>query len=382
MARRLATVRRVDAVTPIPGADRIECAHVGGWTVVVGRGEFHAGDLAVYFEPDSMLPVGLNPVFAKAADYGKRKRNPAGEDCVVLRTVRLRGQASQGLLATPESLGLHDVRVDEDVSDALHVVKWDPPEVMPAHGTSVRPANLLPWPSALPVWKTDEERVQNLVDEIGFLLGCGDPAGVLGMFRASEKADGTSTTYVTHRTEDGVWEDMVCSRNSRVLDDGSDNPWWGNYRAYGMHGLLESLRESLGARACVALQGESVGPGINSNRLRLGSRRFLAFNLLVDGNRIDPHGVRLLDGLCVPALGLRIPWEPGMDGRAVVDALVGQADGLESRVTPGRLMEGVVWRCDSPRLETLPGWAEASRAGSRVWQSHFKVLDNEYLSRL
>ena len=54
--RELAYVVKVDDVTAIPGYDRVELAHVGGWTVVVGKGEFHPGDLAVYFEIDSKLP--------------------------------------------------------------------------------------------------------------------------------------------------------------------------------------------------------------------------------------------------------------------------------------------------------------------------------------
>ena len=54
--RELAYVVTVDAVTPIEGYDRVELAHVGGWTIVVGKGEFHAGDPAIYFEIDSKLP--------------------------------------------------------------------------------------------------------------------------------------------------------------------------------------------------------------------------------------------------------------------------------------------------------------------------------------
>lgn len=54
--RELAYVVLIDAITPIEGYDRVELAHVGGWTVVVGKGEFKAGDPAIYFEIDSQLP--------------------------------------------------------------------------------------------------------------------------------------------------------------------------------------------------------------------------------------------------------------------------------------------------------------------------------------
>ena len=55
--RRLVTIRTIDAITPIEGADRIECAHIGGWTSVVGKGEFQVGQPVLYFEVDSMLPL-------------------------------------------------------------------------------------------------------------------------------------------------------------------------------------------------------------------------------------------------------------------------------------------------------------------------------------
>ena len=45
MQRKLASIQRIDALTPIDGADRIERAHVLGWTVVVRKGEFQEGDL-------------------------------------------------------------------------------------------------------------------------------------------------------------------------------------------------------------------------------------------------------------------------------------------------------------------------------------------------
>lgn len=54
--RELAYLVTIDAVTPIEGYDRVELAHVGGWTMVVGKQQFHPGDIAVYFEIDSKLP--------------------------------------------------------------------------------------------------------------------------------------------------------------------------------------------------------------------------------------------------------------------------------------------------------------------------------------
>lgn len=54
--RELAYVVKIDNITPIDGYDRVELAHIAGWTVVVGKDQFKPGDLAIYFEIDSKLP--------------------------------------------------------------------------------------------------------------------------------------------------------------------------------------------------------------------------------------------------------------------------------------------------------------------------------------
>lgn len=92
--RKLASIRKIDELRPIPGADAIECALVGGWTVVVKKGEFAAGDLAVYCEIDSWIPVDLAPFLVK----GKEPREFEGIKGERLRSIKLRKQISQGLL--------------------------------------------------------------------------------------------------------------------------------------------------------------------------------------------------------------------------------------------------------------------------------------------
>lgn len=38
--RKLATIRLIDEVFPVENADRLEQVAIGGWRVVVGKGEF------------------------------------------------------------------------------------------------------------------------------------------------------------------------------------------------------------------------------------------------------------------------------------------------------------------------------------------------------
>ena len=84
--RELAYVTIVDDIEPIVGSDNCECAIVGGWHIMVRKGQFNVGDPAIYFEIDSKVnpnieafsflakspftsPVSSIPVFFPSPKY-------------------------------------------------------------------------------------------------------------------------------------------------------------------------------------------------------------------------------------------------------------------------------------------------------------------------
>ena len=178
--RKLATIRKIDALTPIVGADAIECAAVGGWKVVVKKGEYTVGDLAVYCEIDSWIPTELAPFLSK----GKEPRVYEGILGERLRTVKLRGQLSQGLLLPLEPTCANiesELFEGLDVSLPLGIVKWE--RLLNAQLAGMAKGN---FPSLIP--KTDQERVQNLKSEIA-------QAAEDGLeFEVTEKLEGSSMT--------------------------------------------------------------------------------------------------------------------------------------------------------------------------------------------
>ena len=91
MSRKLASIQQIISIEPIEGADRIELAHVLGWQCVVNKGQFQPGDLGVYFEIDSFLPIRPEFEFLRASSY--RKTDLMGEG-FKLRTQKFRGQIS------------------------------------------------------------------------------------------------------------------------------------------------------------------------------------------------------------------------------------------------------------------------------------------------
>jgi hypothetical protein len=93
--RKLARIVKIDSIDSIPNADSIEVATIGGWKVVVKKGEFQVNDLAVYCEVDSWIPYEIAPFLVS---NGKEPREFNGVKGERLRTVKLRGTTSQGLL--------------------------------------------------------------------------------------------------------------------------------------------------------------------------------------------------------------------------------------------------------------------------------------------
>jgi len=98
--RKLASVRRITDIQPIEGADAIEVAVVDGWKVVIKKDEFKIGSLAVYLEIDSWVPHELAPFLSKGQEP-RVYNDVKGER---LRTVKLRGTTSQGLLLKIEDV--------------------------------------------------------------------------------------------------------------------------------------------------------------------------------------------------------------------------------------------------------------------------------------
>lgn len=150
--RKLATIRKIEEIKPIEGADAIQHYRVDGWWIVDKIGAYSVGDLACYAEIDSWLPHTIAPFLSK----GKEPRQFNGVKGEKLRTAKLRGVLSQGLLL-PINVLPNNISIVEgdDVTEVLNIQKWEAP--IPAQlAGQVRGT----FPSIIP--KTDQERVQNI----------------------------------------------------------------------------------------------------------------------------------------------------------------------------------------------------------------------------
>ncbi len=238
--RQLASIQRIRALEPIPDADAIVKATVLGWQLVVKKDEFQVGDLCVYCEIDCLMPD--RPEFEFLKPRAMR-----------IRTIRLRGQISQGL-CLPLSILPENTPITEgaDVSEILDITKYEPP--MPASLAGLAKGF---FPSFIP--KTDETRVQVLQDVLDKYVGT--------TCFVAEKMDGSSVTYFFKDGEFGV-----CSRSLELLESAENSLW-----AFARTNDIENKLKALGRN--IALQGEIIGEGIQSNKYKLRGQTVTFFNV-------------------------------------------------------------------------------------------------------
>lgn len=246
IVRKLASVVKITNISPITGADNIVVAKVKGWSVVVKKGEFNVGDLAVYYEIDSFLPIRPQFEFLRKSSF-KRMGSTEG---FRLKTIKLRNTLSQGLL-TPIPEGISNPTEGDDLTEVLGIVKYEPP--IPAQLAGQIKGN---FPSFIP--KTEEIRIQNFESEVGF-----NPMGE--RVYVTEKLDGTSFTCYFNN---GVFG--VCGRNWELTET-DDNSLWR------MAKILELKEKMTKHGKNIALQGELIGNGINGNLYRLTDHKLFFF---------------------------------------------------------------------------------------------------------
>lgn len=398
--RELAYVVIINDITPIEGYDRVELAHVGGWTIVVGKGEFKVGDPAIYFEIDSKLPE-VEP-FTDMAFLVKKKYR--------VKTQKMCKSISQGLLISAATMGWGIVFRSED--EPKFIINYETGEVHLPNDESrfltkdlgvtyyiaednVRKAPSVDkykkmaqrngklftkqpfrwlmkrdWGKKLlfvffgkkrdktgwPAWvkKTDEERIQNMP----WILKDKSP------WIATEKIDGSSTTFTIKR---GKWphknEFYVCSRN--VCFDKPDktcfydtNIYTEMAEKYHIEHILTEMLTLYPEAEWITIQGETYGAGVQKRDYHLKGHDFMAFNLITsDKGRFNTLKMReLLEDY------YRVPCVPIVNSKFIlpdtVEELLEYA--TDKSQIDGDMREGIVFR---------------SEDGSKS----FKAVSNEFL---
>ena len=336
--RKLASVQVIDGLYPIKDADRIVKAKVLGWIVVVPKGAYHVGDKIVYFEPDTMLPesdsryASFMPKSCTTKTCEDLDGNEVEVTGHVIRTMKLRGVYSQGLVMSLEELGIDDFPVGTDASRQCNVFKWSEP-VPVSQGQIVGP-----WLSGY-CSKSDAPRIQTLADIYDELLDIPMDATV--------KVDGSSTTLMN---ADKI---QVFSRNWELSQESSQ------YRVAESAGLVDCLEHS----DLSAMQFELCGPGVNGNRLKLAKPKAYVFAVWKDGHKIPmSEWPEACLKNAVPTIDMSL--------KSTIEETLEAVDGIKSHAVDGLLDEGVVWHLHDASAKVR------SVLGSNMC---FKAISRKYL---
>lgn len=341
--RKLASIQKIWDVLPIEGADKIELVKVEGWQCVANKGQFKKGDLGVYFEIDSFLPIRPEFEFLRTSSY--KKTNIMGEG-FKLRSMQFRGQLSQGLVL-PLSMFSEipsEAKIGDDVTEILGIKKWEIEERATTGGNVI---GLLPYD----IPRSDETRVQSEPDLIKAFAGL--------EYYISTKMDGSSHSL-------GIDEDgfHVTGHNYEYKDDGSSS-FYEFIKQRGYREVMEKYYTNNGLKT-LTIQGEFCAPGIQKNPLRLTKPEWYVFTICINGKRVGLYEMQsLCETLGMPTVPIE---EVDIDLPSkypTVDALLERADGNYS--TGGR-KEGIVVRPTEPVYNEIIGGPLS-----------MKVVSNKYL---
>ena len=340
---KLASIEKILKLSPIDGADRVETAHILGWTVVVKKGEFSVGDLVVYIPIDTVVPE--TPVFEFLRDRKFR-----------VKTIKLRGQLSQGLIVPKEYFNISNPKEGQDVGSIVGVKKYEKPDNNPTYTETtlwekikrflfprLGKGSRSPFPThLLPI--TDEERIQNIPEVLKKYR--------YKLFSVSHKMDGSSITIIHYKNIFGKSKYRICSRRFELHD--KDNDWYKVFKSTNFEVHIRDLVKQYGTND-IMVQGEAIGK-FNGNHHKLQDNQIRLFNIFVKGKRLPPESFNnvceLLNIPRCPLYGLvtlNHSMEEILKVSEVKDVLNPDAEG-----------EGLVWRCGEDDFS-------------------FKVINNKYL---
>lgn len=327
--RKLASIQKILTIESIEGADAIVKATVLGWQVVIRKDEFQVGDLCVYCEIDSLLPE--KPEFEFLRNKSFR-----------IRTLRLRGQISQGICFPLSILPDEFVPAEGlDVTTVLGISKYEHP--IPTDLSGKMKAG---FPSFIP--KTDETRVQVLANVLEAYAGT--------LCYVTEKLDGSSVTYFIH---DGEFN--VCSRNLNLLETPDNSLWRVAHQ-------LELPAKLMQSGINCALQGEIIGAGIQGNKYKLKGHSVRFFNIFL----IDEYRFLDFDDLVKYLNKLDLAMVPVLEQNYALESdistLITKSQG-KSVLNPHIHREGIVIRPLKEQRTNIDGLGRVS----------FKAINPEFL---
>lgn len=248
------TLEKIEKVWNHPNADRLSMAKVEGlaFQFVIGKNQFQPGDAVLYFPLDSLIPESI---LQKMNMVGKL----SGKDKNIIRTLKLRGELSQGLVFPASLLTENQARLSpKEITELLGVTKYEPPVNMTQDGI------LKDLPTGFS--KYDIEGADRYCHIVELLM----EQDVVIM----EKMEGTNFSTAKDKEHSVI----VNQRSNTIIEkEGVLNTYWKAAR----NSNLTSIIQTLGPIS--AIYGELCGPSIQKNIYRLNDHKVFVFDIKDSG---------------------------------------------------------------------------------------------------
>jgi RNA ligase (TIGR02306 family) len=297
------SLRKIARAWAHPNADRLSLAQVEGMTYqfVTGRDEFRPGDEVLFFPPDALLPAA---VVAALNLTGKL----SGKDKNRVKTIRLRGEISQGIVTRPGKFFPDEAwrSMDDDaITVALGVTKYEPPPIPCHEGRLVRmPAGV----SAYDIEGADThlDAVELLLDEPVFI---------------SEKLEGSN--YWVSVDPEGV--ERVGQRNHGIeAIEGAEHDFHRVTREQGLGAFVKAVAASFPGER-VTLRGEYIGPSVQKNIYGLKANEVRIFDILVGLEYLPPERFLEICGYLGALISIGPTLREWLAGRSLREASNGRS---------------------------------------------------------
>lgn len=301
----------ISQVREHPGADRLELASMKGlsFQFVVLKGKHELGDRVLYFPVDALLPIDVLRAL-------KLEGKLAGRDKNRVKTIKLRGAISQGIVAFPQEIlgpGWEQIPEDE-ITEKLGVSKYEPPLIPCQNGA------LKPLPDGVSLYDIEgADRFPGIVEKL-----------MDRRVLITEKLEGSNFSIT--RAPDGAV--FVSQRRYTIepIPGEKEHDFWTVARRQGFFEWVEELGAKNPGKP-VTLRGEYLGPGVQKNIYKLEENRVYLFDILIGGDYLGAEALlEALEGrFAAPVLSADKTLGEWLAGRSVQEASNGRSSLADTR---------------------------------------------------
>ena len=326
-------LKKISKIYPHPDADKLELGQVEGMSFqfVVQKGLYKAGDDVVFFPIEAVLPQDLIQQQGIANFMAGKEKNR-------IKTAVLRGQLSQGYVAPVSSIKEY-LKVDtlpEDLTTALGVIKYEPPEIPIQNGILVGLPEFANTPYDIEGCDLYLDIVVKMMEEKVAVTEKLEGSNMLTTLNLNKEINVCLHTKaiknIPGQEEHHFWKIARASSSLLLL-----------YQSPSIIEIAQILEKDYFPGQTIAIRSEALGPGIQSNIYNFKEHTTRIFDIEVNGRYLDfaeLHHILSEIGVSdklVPTIASDVVLKDWLAGKTLQEVSRGK-----SVLNPDRYREGIV----------------------------------------